>query len=414
MSSIAGRRPGAAPAAGSGRRLRVVDATVDALLSALPAALAGDGPALAPVDRSEASIGASREHERTFRTDQPLERDDVAVVLATSGSTGEPKAALLSASALLHSARATLERLGGPGGWTLALPVSRIAGLQVLVRSLLAGTHPVPVARPFTAEAFCAATARLLSRDESRRYTALVPTQLVRLLDAGPSAIDALRSYDAILVGGAAAPATLLDRARSAGIAVVTTYGMTETCGGCVYDGVPLDGVRIALDDRDGSGQGRIRIGGPVVFAGYRLRPDLTAQALVDGWHVTDDVGRWTTDGRLEVLRRIDDVVISGGVNVPLPAVDQAVGSFPGVAEAAAVGVPDPEWGARIVAYVVLQPGAPVPALADVRAHVAAHHPVAYAPRELIVVDALPVLSSGKLDRAALVAAASGRSDRVG
>ncbi|MEQ4208071.1 AMP-binding protein [Actinopolymorpha sp. B9G3] len=373
-------------------------ASVTHLQDALAAALAGGGPAVAPV-----SAGGGVEQIRSMlRTDEPLERDDIAVVLPTSGSTGEPKGVLLPASALLHSARATLERLGGPGVWTLALPVSRIAGLQVLVRSLAAGTMPVPLVGRFTPEAFRAATAALPAVGSVRRYTALVPTQLVRLLDAGPVAVDALRTYDAVLLGGAASAPALLQRARDAGVRVVTTYGMTETCGGCVYDGRPLDGVRVDLSLAAG-GHGRVRIGGPVVFAGYRLRPDLTAAALADGWHVSDDLGRWGGDGRLEILGRLDDVVVSGGVNVPLLAVERAVASVPGIAEVAAVGLPDPEWGTRVVAYVVLRPGATPPSLADVRAVVAARHPRAYAPREVIVVDALPLLPSGKLDRAALL-----------
>ena len=380
---------------GSGTPSGANPAGVADLLAALRAALDGDGPTIAPV-----AAGPEGDQIRAvLQVDVPVERDDIAVVLPTSGSSGEPKGALLPASALLHSARATLDRLGGPGRWVLALPPTRVAGLQVLVRSLVAGTVPVAMGGRFTPEAFRAATDELAVEPAGgRRYTALVPTQLVRLLDAGPSAVAALVSYDAVLVGGGASPAGLVERARAAGVEVVTTYGMTETCGGCVYSGRPLDGVSVDLEPASG----RVRIGGPVVFAGYRLRPDLTARALADGWHVTEDLGRWDATGALEILGRVDDMAVSGGVNVPLLAVEHAVASFPGIAEAAAVGVPDPEWGARVVAYVVLRPGASSPVLADVRAHVAAAHPRAYAPRELVVVDALPVLPSGKLDRLAL------------
>ncbi|SDS25830.1 AMP-binding protein [Actinopolymorpha singaporensis] len=377
----------------------VVRAGVDGLLALLADRLDGDGPALAPL-----APGPEREQILTLlRTDLALERDDIAVVLPTSGSTGEPKGALLPGSALLHSARATLAALGGPGRWLLALPPTRVAGLQVLVRSLVAGTTPAVMAGRFTVEAFTAATDRLGrsgagSGSPARRYTALVPTQLGRLLDADPAAVDALRSYDAVLVGGGASSAALLDRARSAGVRVVTTYGMTETCGGCVYDGRPLAGVDLDIDEASGL----VRIGGATVFAGYRRRPDLTATALVDGRHLTSDLGRLRPDGTLEILGRADDVVVSGGVNVPLLAVERAVASCPGVAEAAAVGVPDAEWGSLVRAYVVLRPGAGAPALADVRDHVSATHPRAYAPREVVVVDALPLLPSGKVDRSAL------------
>ncbi|HZC25472.1 MAG TPA: AMP-binding protein, partial [Actinopolymorphaceae bacterium] len=384
----------------------MTDRLVTDLARALAAALAGDGHALAPI-----GPGPERDQIRSMlQVDIPLERDDVAVVLPTSGSTGEPKGALLPASALLHSARATLSRLGGPGRWVMALPPSRVAGLQVLVRSVVAGTTPVPVVGAFTAEAFQAATTRALSSGPARLHTALVPTQLARLLDAGPVGTAALRTYDAVLLGGGASAPDLLQRATSAGVRVVTTYGMTETCGGCVYDGHPLDGVEVELLPVDGGGTdvGRIGIRGPVVFAGYRLRPELTAGALVDGCHVTEDLGRWGSDGRLEVVGRRDDVVVSGGVNVPLLAVEQAVASYPGIAEAGAVGVPDPEWGTRVVAYAVLRPGVSPPALDAVRAHVGSRHPRAWAPRQLVVVDALPLLASGKLDRIALRAQAQG------
>ncbi|MET9019836.1 AMP-binding protein [Actinopolymorpha sp. NPDC004070] len=376
----------------------VARAGVDGLLALLADRLGSDGPALAPL-----APGPEREQILTIlRTDLPLERDDIAVVLPTSGSTGEPKGALLPADALLHSARATLDALGGPGRWLLALPPTRVAGLQVLVRSLVAATTPVMMPGRFTVEAFTAATERLTDGWSGRRYTAVVPTQLGRLLDGGTAAVDALRSYDAVLAGGGASSAALLERARSAGVRVVTTYGMTETCGGCVYDGRPLAGVDLDVDEASGL----VRIGGATVFAGYRRRPDLTAKALVDGRHLTSDLGRLGPDGTLEILGRADDVVVSGGVNVPLLAVERAVASCPGVAEAAAVGVPDPEWGSRVRAYVVLRPGADAPALADVRDHVSTAHPRAYAPREVVVVDALPLLPSGKVDRSALRAAA--------
>ena len=169
---------------------------------------------------------------------------------------------------LRHSARATHDRLGGPGQWLLALPVTHVAGLTVLVRSLVARTRPevLDLYGGFSVDAFVAATARMAP--DVRHYTSLVPTQLRRLLDAGAD----LSSYDGILVGGAALPAALAERAASAGVRVVTTYGMSETCGGCVYDGLPLDGVEVVVRD-----DGRVELGGPVVFAGYRLRPDLTA-----------------------------------------------------------------------------------------------------------------------------------------
>ncbi|MEO7980820.1 MAG: AMP-binding protein, partial [Sporichthyaceae bacterium] len=308
-------------------------------MPALAAALDGAGPALLPLPTG----GGRGAVLAALDPGQPLERDDVALVVPTSGSTGEFKGALLTADALRHSARATHDRLGGPGQWLLALPVTHVAGLTVLVRSLVARTRPevLDLYGGFSVDAFAAATARLAPG--VRHYTSLVPTQLRRLLDAGTD----LSTYDGVLVGGAALPPALADRASAAGVAVVTTYGMSETCGGCVYDGHPLDGVDVVLHD-----DGRVELGGPVVFVGYRLRPDLTDEALVDGRHRTHDLGRWSSDGRLDVLGRADDVVISGGVNVPAALVERVLLGHPDVAACAVVGRSDPEWGQRVVAVV--------------------------------------------------------------
>ncbi len=284
------------------------EAVLTSLVPALAAALDGAGPALLPLPTG----GTRGTVLRALDPARPMESDDVAVVVPTSGSTGEPKGVMLSARALRHSAQTTHDRLGGPGQWVLALPVNHVAGLTVLVRSLLARTRPevVDLYGGFSVSAFAAATARL--QPGVRHYTALVPTQLRRLLDAGSDVSSHLTAYDGVLVGGAALTTELHDRARASGVRVVTTYGMSETCGGCVYDGEPLAEVDVEVRD-----DGRVTIGGPVVFAGYRLRPDLTAAALVDGRHVTQDLGRLAPDGRLEVLGRADDVIVSGGENVP-------------------------------------------------------------------------------------------------
>jgi O-succinylbenzoic acid--CoA ligase len=350
------------------------------LLRALAAALDGSGPAVLPQVAPEVLAA--------LHPAEPLEHDDVVLVVPTSGSTGQPKGVLLTADNLRSSASATADRLGGHGQWLLAIPPTHVGGLQVLVRSLLAATTPVvPLPGPFEATAFAEATALLSG---PRRYVSLVPTQLRRLRTA--EGLDALRAYDAVLLGGAAAPPALLTRAREAGARVVTTYGMSETSGGCVYDGVPLDGVRVSVDG------GRVRLGGPVVARGYRLRPDLTAAAFDGDVFTTRDLGR-LDGGVLTVLGRADDVVVSGGVNVAPLAVEAALETHPSVVEAAVTGVPDEEWGARVVASVVLR--GPL-TLAQARAHVAATLPRSWAPRELREVAALPLLTSGKLDRAAL------------
>ncbi len=326
--------------------------------------------------------GSPRAIEAAVR--QWLEADDPpTLTVRTSGSTAQPKDVLLSAAALHASAAATLARIGGPGQWVLALPANYVAGLQVLVRSALAGLPPVHlVEHPDLTAATTALTG-------PRRYLAAVPTQLYRWLE---SDAVALAAYDVVLLGGAPAPDHLVMLAREHDVTVVTTYGMSETCGGCVYDGVPLDGVGVALG-RDGG----IRLSGPVLFDGYDGRPDLTAKILRDGWFHTADRGRLDDDGRLVVLGRTDDVVITGGVNVSVAEVEVCLNTMPGMELAAVVAGPDDEWGAEIVA--VVERGTATPSLAEIRDFVGATHPRPWAPRRLVLVDALPMLASGKVDR---------------
>jgi o-succinylbenzoate---CoA ligase len=312
------------------------------------------------------------------------------LVVATSGSTGDPKHVVLSRAALLASARATLDRLGGPGQWLLALPAHYVAGLQVLVRAALGRTDPELLDN----HPNLATATQALRHD--RRYISAVPTQVHRWLSDEASA-EALTTYDAVLVGGGSTEPDLRRRAHDRGVRLVSTYGMTETCGGCVYDGVALDGVAIALD-RDG----RVRIAGPVLFDGYVAAPGLDLEPRLDDWFVTSDRGRFDDDGRLEVLGRIDDVAVSGGVNIPLSVVRRRLMALPDLAEVEVVAVPDPEWGQRVVAIVVLVAGAAEPDLARVRDFVAAEHPRTWAPRELVVRATLPMLASGKVDRVAL------------
>ncbi|SOC49176.1 O-succinylbenzoic acid--CoA ligase [Blastococcus aggregatus] len=348
------------------------------------AALAGDRPLAVLPAGPPAAVDAAR---AVLRADELLE-DGADLVVVTSGSTGTGRGVLLSAAAVRASGTATLDRLGGPGSWLLALPVSAIAGLQVLCRSELAGRESAVLGK---GEDLAAAVARMPAGD--RRYTALVPTQLVRFLDAEP---DALRSFDAVLVGGAATDPALLARARAEGVRVVTTYGMTETAGGCVYDGVPLDGVSVRVTE------GGIELAGPVLASGYRLDPEGTAAAFADGWFRTRDAGS-LADGRLTVLGRLDDVVITGGVNVAPAAVEAALREHPGVADAVVVGRPDPEWGQRVLAAVV-PAGDRTPELAELRRWVTERLGAPAAPRQLHVLDAVPTLHTGKPDRRAVAA----------
>lgn len=381
------------------RPLRVVpcapaptQADVDTLLAALTCALDGTGPAVLPV-----AAGAST---TTVPGSAP---GGTALVVRTSGSTGEARGVRLGAAALRASARATADRLAGHGRWLLTLPVHHVAGAQVLVRSVLAGTVPVLVEPgPFRPPAFVRAAASLPG--DGPRYVSLVPTQLVRLL-GDPAATEALRGFDAVLLGGAATAGDLLARAKAAGVAVVTTYGMSETCGGCVYDGVPLDGVRVALDD-----DGRVLLSGPVLADGYLDRPDLDAATFVERegarWLRTTDAGKWD-DGRLTVLGRLDDVLVTGGVKVAPAAVEEALAALPAVAEVCVVGIDDAEWGQAVVAVVVPRDGAAPPTLEQLRAAAAARSGPASAPRHLLTVDSLPLRGPGKVDRARVGALAA-------
>lgn len=364
----------------SGPLLRLLDASTspDGIRAAIEATLAGDPPiAPLPTDSSEAAgvIGM-------LAPDEPCEYEDAAAVVATSGSTGNPKGVVLSRAAIRAGADATHQRLGGIGDWTLALPGHYVAGLMVIARAVVGGSR-LRMAQSDLAD---------LPTDPGpgRHYLSLVPTQLIRAL-ADPRTTSALAGQDAVLLGGAAVDPAWLDRAAVEGITVVTTYGMSETSGGCVYDGIPLPGVDIDLDET-----GRVSIGGPVLFSGYRRRPDLTAQTLVDGPRgdrlLTSDRAEWT-DGRLRVLGRLDDVVISGGINVDLAEVEAHCTAALDC-QVAVLGVPDLEWGHRVVAVAATDH-----TLTELRARLRGSLPPAALPRDLVRVGSLPLTSSGKIDR---------------
>jgi len=314
-------------------------------------------------------------------------------VVETSGSSGRPKRVQLSRRAVEASVAASARRLGGTGRWLLALPDSYVAGFNVITRSLAAGAAPVRLADHAS---FAAAADEL----GPGGFVSLVPTQLHRLLETDAAV---LADFDTVLLGGGPIDPALRERASAAGVRVVGTYGSAETCGGCVYDGVPLDGVGVAIGT-----DGRVRISGPTLFDGYQDDPDLTSEVLVEGWFLTSDAGRLDEDGRLQILGRLDDMVVSGGVNVPAALVAQRLREHPEVGSAEVLGVPDEEWGNRLVAFVAPHVGsgarraAGPPSLGALRDWVAERHPRAWAPRQLIPLDELPLLPNGKPDRLAL------------
>ncbi|CAN5236842.1 o-succinylbenzoate--CoA ligase [soil metagenome] len=363
------------------RSLRVV-APGSEVLDALREALSG-GPALLvatnPRDDAPATVGQR-----------------VALVVETSGTSGAPKRVALGADAVLANAAASESALGGPGQWVLALPTHYIAGLNVLARSIAAGTEPTVVAgEHFTAAAFVEAAAAL---DHPDRYTSLVPAQLATLLD-DVAGVEVLRTFRAVLVGGQATPQTLVERATGHGIHVTRSYGSSETSGGCVYDGVPIGQTTVHVAD------GEVWIGGPSLAEGYLGEAALTAERFVtaDGarWFRTADAGAW--DGtRLSVTGRRDDVLVSGGVKVALGDVERVLREQPGWGDAVVVAASDARWGEVPVVFTVFD--------GDVSAGVAAvasQLGVAARPARVIHLDALPLLPSGKVDRRALAALAA-------
>ncbi len=366
------------------------------ILRGLRGALHGAGPAL--------GLG--------MVSDFPADvRAGTAVVVTTSGSTGVPKSVILSRDALTASALATSNRIGD-GAWLLALPASYVAGLQVLVRSIVADREPAWLTGAFTPQAFSAAALMMVSTRNGERiptYTSLVPAQLAKLLDAAAqdaSVLAALRSFQTILVGGQAiAPATL-ERAEDAGIRVVRTYGATETSGGCVYDGRPLRGVSVRVTE------GEVQVAGPTLADGYLGDPETTDAAFprdADGtrWYRTHDAGMIEGD-LLRVRGRIDNVIVSGGINVSLDRVERVVRAIPGLESAVVVGVSDDRWGEASV--VVVPRGEALRRsesmqLEEARAAVADKVGPHARPTRLVLVDDFATLPSGKPDREAIRAA---------
>ncbi|MGZ0712886.1 AMP-binding protein (plasmid) [Coraliomargarita sp. W4R53] len=360
------------------------------ILRAVRAAMHGAGPAL--------RLGGASDDATEVRA-------GTAVVVTTSGSTGVPKSVALSRDALTSSALATADRIGD-GAWLLALPATYVAGMQVLVRSIIADREPAVMSGSFTPQGFAAASLMMVSTDRGERiptYTSLVPAQLSRLLDAAehdPAVRAALLSFEAILIGGQALPPAIRERAEADGVRIVRTYGSTETSGGCVYDGMPLRGVSLRVEN------GELQVSGPTLADGYLGDDELTAATFVRDandtrWYRTGDAGL-VEGGVLRIQGRIDNVIVSGGVNISLDRVERAVRSVPGLAGAVVVAVADQRWGE---ASVIVAPRGEsmrqseavqlAAARESVEAEVGAHA----RPSRLVFVTELPTLSSGKPNR---------------
>ena len=347
------------------------------MLAALRAALSNDGPAVfagPPLADLPADVPQR-----------------VAVVVQSSGSTAQPKRVALSADALLASAAASASALSTEGQWVLALPTTYIAGINVLVRSITAGTDAAQVEGHFSAAAFVAAAGRL---DHPLRFTSLVPAQLATLLE-DPAATAALQRFERVLLGGQASPPALLELASSRGVRVTRTYGSSETSGGCVYDGVPIGTAQARVVD------GQVELAGPMLAEGYLDDPLRTDAAFYgdDGlrWYRTGDLGV-ISDGVLSVTGRADDVIVSGGLKVPLGELEALIRRSTELVDAVVLAADDNRWGQ--VPVVVATRDMP---LGELRALAVAALGVAAAPSRLVVVERIPLLASGKPDRRALL-----------
>ena len=372
--------------------------TVTAAQQGGPAVLLLPGSEGAPAETSPAGC----------LTDWP----DTSVVVPTSGSTGTPRQVELSDTALTAAVTGSHAALAGPGLWLTALPVTSIAGLMTMVRSVAAGVAPeiwpgVGGAQPFEMKSFaqsCRAAHRRADQAGLPCYVSLVPTQVLRLVRQG--GLVELAQFDRVLIGGAALAPALVDAMTEANVPLVLGYGATETCGGVVYDGQPLPGVSLRVSgDGSGSPVGPIEIGGPSIASGYRGNPDATAAAFSAGWFRTDDLGSMT-HGALSVHGRLDDIIKVGGSKVSLHQLSDAVRAAPGVLEAVALPQPDLEWGALPRVFVVPDSGITdrrsTTRLVEVLTETVRNYTRWPSDHQVIrIVDELPELPGGKIDRTA-------------
>lgn len=349
--------------------IRTAGLTTSAATEHLLNALGGGRPiAFVDGDRSAAAVESVHLTEATAET---------SVAVLTSGSTGTPKVVGLAAPSLVTSAVSSLVRLGADRGasWSLLLPVHHIAGIQILLR---AAVNAGPVR----------------GLDDGVDFTAIVPTQLQRALHGDQRLLEHLQHAKAVLVGGASLAAPLQADARERGITVVTTYGMSETAGGCIYDSEPLDGVEVRIMT-----DGRIAIQAPMLALGYLNDSAASAACFVDGWFHTSDLGSWS-GGRLQVAGRADAVINSGGEKISLIAVETALREHPLIVDVIAAGAPDHTWGERLVVGVVASGRV---SLEQLRQFVTERIDRVHAPRAVAFIKQVPTTALGKPDRPALL-----------
>lgn len=381
-------------------------AGVLALIEPLRQALDGTGPAIAPIPTISAStsneyVSALLKATRPGDSSQPLESEEVAVVMATSGSTQNPKGVLHTAASLTALTRAALGEVQSTPQWIAALPVTSMGGLNVLIRSLGTGLDPIPVASvggaaPFTPQAFNDAFAAALLRSSDVRVS-LVAAQLRRLL-ADTQSSAALQQCSQILIGGGPLPLATAEAARAVEIALTTTYGATETAGGCVFNGIPLDRVGVEINELDA----QIILAGPMVALGYRCAPELSARQFVNGAYRTGDTG--TFAGTLHVTGRLDDVVTINGVNVAVQAVEDALTNIGNVHSCAVVTEIDASGENQLFAAVTLASSNfnAEELKLELRAAIRESLGSAAVPRYFAILEQLPMLPNGKVDQRTL------------
>jgi o-succinylbenzoate---CoA ligase len=322
---------------------------------------------------------------RHFRSGGVPAPPDTAAIVVTSGTTGEPKGVELTGTGMEVMGRGYAAGLEADAHdrWLTCLPLHHVASLGALARAYVTGASWV------AHERFDVDRVGRAPRDEGATIVSLVPTTLLRLLDAGAP----LHEFRRVILGGAPLPAALRARAEAAGVLVADAYGLSETWGGFALDGVPIAGIETRLDPETAE----ILVRGAPVMRGYRLDPRLSAEVLdTDGWLHTGDIGELDDRGRLRVIDRAKDLVISGGVNVSPTEVENVLTAHPGVADVCVIGVPDEEWGERVVAFVVVTPSVSAPTLDALRGFAAEQLAPPKLPRELRIVDAIPRSNGGK------------------
>ena len=341
----------------SHREVRSLDPTraLAENVSALIQALANVGPALGCGPTSSKSV-----------------KSDISLLVATSGSTGTPKEIGITSAALLASARASNKFLKATKGqtWSLLLPLTHIAGINVLVRSIELESEPIDLRNH-------------VGTYPDADFTAIVPTQLFNALNGDADLLSHLKGTKAVLVGGAALSEELRSQGISSGINIITTYGMTETCGGCIYNGEALDGVNFELTEDQ-----RVKISGPVLA-------DVENES---GWFLTQDIGE-ILDGKLKVIGRADDVIITGGENISLSAIESELNKkFPQLL-VAAFATSDSKWGQALHVAVQTQDENLKPQISQALVSAIGNHAK---PKSVILLDKLPQIGVGKVDRTSL------------